>query len=260
VSSGLSKLVLHQLKKEIEDFLIEKQLTKPIEAVNEELFETMIEAAKWPLNKMTSSDPESLASHSKNIKPVYRYPRSYGDGDDDRITLLLRHIARLLYFKWKIEQQSLEEVQEKQEVKSIFISYSPKDYNGERTINNNESLYDFITKEVEMEEIPIHLVKKFGKNTKRAFEHSRLRLENLLKKESKIVKDISKMIKSKGKAIIEYPSDNKRHAEEYLCDQIEKNAKNKDTTYYIFGKRRPCMTCFGWFGYVVLMTNLTKIR
>ena len=170
----------------------------------------------------------------------------------------LRHFSTLLYRKWKEENRELAEVQamwvfypqDLIEKHQIFVAVNPY----KKTFDEAQKKRMWELSGKKKEEEFCKLIKKLTDVDISSPKNYNLRRYNRVKEkfdgDLKFILDIFKSMKNSLQ--FEYLSNKNmsnysaKHAEEILCDKaheiLENN--NRNPKFYIYGKRRPCLTCY----------------
>ena len=193
----------------------------------------------------------------------YRLPREY----EDETVQFLRHVARVLYYQilpkfYKIYIDTIAEKINLQEVQimlvekglspwKVFVAFSPRP--------PKNKILDSI-KEIKKDSLligPEGFKNEYLRENEVAFRYSVGKLKKMMKNNPRL-QDIWDLLESSDESsdkkinFIEHNYSQsvnyRRHAEEYLCDKAEdlrKTERNNGLEFYIYGKKRPCMTCAG---------------
>ena len=191
---------------------------------------------------------------SKNGKVAYQI-----NNQDFQRKQFLRHFSTLLYYKWKKENRDLAEVQamwvfNNQDGKAkhrIYVAVNPyKKAFDEAQRKKFQELSN--TKE---QEHFLKLIKDFKDNDISSPKGYNLRRYNRVKKkfdrDSKFIMDICKLMENSLKFDFvgnkNVSNHCEKHAEEILCDKAQEIIDidpSQNQKFYIYGKKRPCLTCY----------------
>ena len=167
----------------------------------------------------------------------------------------LRHFSTLLYCKWKNENGDLAEVQSMwvfntQEGKAkqhIYVAVNP--YNKAFDEAQREKFQELSGKK-EQEDL-LKLIKDFTDVDISSQKKYSLRRYNRVKEKFDSDLKFIKMMKNSlefefvgNKNVSNY---REKHAEEILCDKAQDiidNDPSQNPKFYIYGKKRPCLTCY----------------
>lgn len=257
--------------------LLEDIDTKKCNSVDRKGFRTAMEELKHNLNVISLAKQDERKSWAKALsyplggdqkgRGTKLYPNGYKrrckrNFSKNKTPQHLRHIATMLYDFWK-HHLGCNELQEVQVMMMMgdgpveyFIAFNPMT----RKIMDKLEVYDNWIRGVNdncLENVKVKNYRTF----RRTFRHiEKLRTfeltfsdvfnplnivwGNYRRKLERLESNILKF----NVLFLGNHSDKERHAEEFLCDvaeEIRKQNSRKTYTFYIYGKKRPCMSCSG---------------
>ena len=173
----------------------------------------------------------------------------------------LNHFSTLLYYKWKAEYTSLQEVQ------AMWVSYTHMTHDHQKSITIFTAVHPYQKdfSERKQQEVsnffrllsPSNFNKFCNDLTKncpslKGYDQTRYnRVREKFKDDKKYIFHIFCRFGDRLSFVFlinQYGTDySDMHAEEILCDEAEAYLSNlsiKDPIFYIYGKKRPCISCY----------------